>query len=248
MYESYSLMKSIIKKLYSCSISAVLIILLVGCSKDDTPQSVTIPAPIKSEQDTPSPSPQVTQTQSTDQQAEPVSARNDYLLQYTSVPPEDDRWITFGSYRAPRPTSWVWSTPKSTRIVSNYILPGISGVDKSDPALLTIVRFDSGEGGSLETNIYRWERQFRSQENAPIQPTIQKIQVNGKEATIVEIHGEFMGTGATWHLRDQTLLVVIVEEETDMLFFKYFGASITIDAHRDTLQTFLGEMELIPSR
>ena len=74
---------------------------------------------------------------------------------------------------------------------------------------------------------------------------MQTIQIDGEESTVVEFRGEYMGAGAAWHRPDQTLLIVIFEDVASTYYFKLLGPTSTIEAHRDSLFTFLANLERI---
>ena len=235
-HEAYSLMNNTVVQLSWCG---CLVFLIASCSNDDTPQPQTETPLIL-----------------TTNQQQPVEMTNPLLIEDDAVneddtttyrpkfsqstPPEDDRWITFGSYRAPKPSSWFWIPPKSTFVATSYTLPG---VEREDFASFTITQYEVDEGVKLDTNIQRWKALFRTYGGAPVVPVLNTLQINGKEASMVEIRGDYMGFSAAMHLRDHTLLVVVVEEETELFFFKILGPTATINAHRDDLLSLLDALE-----
>jgi len=175
----------------------------------------------------------------------------DYKSKYTYLPPEDERWIEFGIYRSPKPPTWSWIPPNTPIVKSSYVVPSI---ETGDSAAFTITHFELGEGGELAPNLKRWKLLFRTGwsvatdlSGGPVQPRIDSIIVNNRETTTIEMRGEYIGAGASWHLPDHTLLIVIVEDETGRFFFKLLGPTITIDAHREAFISVLTEMEpMIP--
>ena len=168
----------------------------------------------------------------------------DYQEMFTNLPPENDTLIQFGQNQIKRPPSWIWIRPKSSFVLSNYILPGILG---EESGVFTISRFEIGEGGDFETNILRWKGHFRNNEGAPIKPVVTQIEINGRIAQMVHFNGEYMGAGAAWHKPDYTLLIVLYEDETSRYFFKLLGPTETISAHRDALYDAIQSMVVIPT-
>ena len=168
--------------------------------------------------------------------------RKDFKSKYTVVPPVDESVITMSEFTASKPASWIWTPPRSTFVSANYILPA---VESSEPALLSISEFASGEGGNIEDNIARWNNQFRDFEGAPVKPVVEQISFQGLTATQVAFRGEYMGAGAAWHKPDHTMIVVVLEQPTKRVFFKILGPTETVDVHRDPLYEMLHSIELL---
>ena len=164
----------------------------------------------------------------------------DYRAVHTYLPPEDSAWIHFGSFRSPKPSVWLWDTPKSTFVTNSYVLPGVKD---GDSGVFTITQFETNGGGGLTANIQRWVAKFNTNQGAPIKPIVGSIIVHGLDSTTVEIRGEYMGAGGAWHLPDRTLLVVIFRHTSGVYYFKLLGPTKTIKAHRHSLFTFLEELE-----
>jgi hypothetical protein len=166
----------------------------------------------------------------------------DYRDKYTNAPPKDPQWIEFDSFRSPRPATWFWVAPKSSFVICNYVVPGVDG---SELATFAITQFDEGEGGDLSLNVKRWKSKFNTFHGAPVKPSIKTTLIIGKESTVVELRGEYMGAGAAWHRPDQTLLVVIFEDGSSTFYFKLLGPTKTVEAHRESLFAFLSSIEFV---
>ena len=216
------------------TILIVSIALVAGCT-DPEENPIQVQQPSTQSEETPTES---TGISFLDQQDESV----DYRAKYTAVPPEDSGWIEFGAFRSERPSTWFWVAPSSSFVLCNYVVPGIEG---SELAMFAITQFDEGQGGDLPLNLKRWKSKFNTYEGAPIKPSIRTILVHGTESTVVEIRGEYMGAGAAWHKPDQTLLVVILADDSGTYYFKLLGPTITIEAHRDSFFTFIEKIKLL---
>ena len=214
------------------TILIVGIALIAGCSNSEE-KAIEVVEPVMQETETQDNSP----TRSLLDENDEII---DYRDKYTTPPPDDPRWIEFGSYRSHRPSTWFWVAPKSSFTICNYIVPGVEG---NELANFTISQFEKGQGGDLTTNLKRWKSKFNTHNGAPVIPIIQTIQINGKESTAVEFRGEYMGAGAAWHRPDQTLLIAIYEDIENTYYFKLLGPTLTIEAHRDSLFTFLANLE-----
>ena len=168
----------------------------------------------------------------------------DRIDKFLHKPPADEGHISFGSFRSIRPPSWFWTPPKSQVVTVNYIVPSI---DDHEHAIFSVTRFNVGEGGLFRDNVTRWKSLFRSNDGAPVKPTYEVITVNGHDAIVAEFHGEYMGVGAAWHLKNHSLLVAEVSEPDGNIYFKLLGPTTTVDAHRPSFFKVLETIELVPA-
>jgi len=160
----------------------------------------------------------------------------DHGAKYTFNPPEDDSKIVFGSYHSARPLSWEWFVPISISNTCNYRM---EGTDTSDPALLTIKQFSLDDSEPIGKSIERWKALFRSDAGGPIFASMEELQVDGSDAAIVTLHGEYMGAGTGWRLKDHMLVVIILRNNTSTTFIKILGPKATVDQHASALGQFL---------
>jgi len=202
----------------------ILSFLLIGC-KPSSPKPTPQNKPVPNTQENVPPNTSDTSILA----EEEVENIEDRIDKFTITPPVDDANITFGEFYSKRPSSWFWIPPKSHVVTCNYIVPSI---DESEHAVFSVTQFHGDQGGVFVENIARWKRLFRSNDGSPIRPTIEVITVNNHDAVVAEFHGEYMGAGAAWHLKDHELLIAEVREEGVILYFKLLGPSITVKAHR----------------
>jgi len=205
---------------------SILPLLLASIACDQNPPNK--PAPVSAAQvTTPITAPNSSGISLLDEESESMS---DKIDGFTQTPPADDSIITIQEYVIDKPATWFWLPPKSTIVSANYVVPSVG---KNESALFSATFFNEGEGGHFTENIVRWKSMFRSNDGAPVKPEIVVIEVNGHDAVVAEFHGEYMGAGAAWHLKDHALLVAEVREPTGNIYFKVIGPRETLDAHKE---------------
>jgi len=128
------------------------------------------------------------------------------------------------------PTVWEEVPKKSDFVIAEFQVPGQDG-----PARLTL----STAGGDVAANIDRWRGQFQRGAEDPA-PRESKLNVDGKEATLVELFGSFrdmLNQGGP-QPASAMLGVVIPLRETNY-FVKLTGPRTTITATRETFVKFV---------
>ncbi len=151
----------------------------------------------------------------------------------------DPNWIIFNDFKSPKPKTWSWTTPSSNMRLANYLLQGARDTENIE---LVITQY---EGGELSNTIARLKSQFRSGGGASLRPTIKTITVADLPTTIVEITGEYMGLGSSYHHHDYTMLIALIEYETDTISLRLLGTSHAINEHRETWNSFLENITYI---
>jgi hypothetical protein len=209
---------------------------LFGCEKTpvDAPASVPLPdPPIELPPQKPN-----NERSFLDQQREKVDHEAKYQPRFEI----DPHWIIFSSFKSPRPDDWNWTTPKSNMRIANYTL---QSDQENDAAELSIIQFEKDKGGELNKNVQRWKKHFRSDGGGPVRAHISNTKVANLPTTIVEISGEYMGMGASWHRYNYTMLIALIEFEEGNIFLKLLGPTATIHEHRNTWNSFLEQTTLI---
>lgn len=168
----------------------------------------------------------------------------DYEAKYKPKPPADDNWITFGHFRSKKPSGWEWYLPKSLSVTCNYVL---RADDSTNKTTFSVLQFDKGEGGDLESNIKRWKQLFRTNEGGPIVPRTCNVKVQNRDAKLIEFNGEYMGSSAMFHIHNQTLIVIIDQHDQGRTHFKVLGPADVVDSQRESLFNFLENIELVPA-
>ncbi len=115
--------------------------------------------------------------------------------------------------------------------VAEYSVPRVGG-DAAD-AECTVITFGAGQGGSVESNVQRWIRQFDPVSAPPSQTT---TRTGGMPVTRVEVTGSYHpmmmpGAPAGASVQPGSRLVgAIVEAPSGSWFFKLTGPDATVKA------------------
>lgn len=138
---------------------------------------------------------------------------------------------TIGGVKFEIPAGWEEKALSSTMILGEYSLPGTAGVGR-----LTL----STAGGGTAANIDRWKGQFQ---RGPDDPEAKEspIAIDGKEGTMIEIHGAFNDTfGGGGPKTNWQLLGVAIPIDTQHNYFvKLTGPKETLTAKRDEFIKFV---------
>ena len=201
----------------------------VGCEQPEV-EKPTVPQPII--ENIPDQSQNSSGKSLLDQQREKIDHDAKFRQRFES----DPLLIIFSDFQSPRPTGWTWTAPSSNLRIANYAL---QGNDEIEGAELVIKQFAEEKGRDLNANIERWKNHFRSDKGGPVRPIISKTVVAGLPTTIIEINGEYMGIGASWHRYNYTMLIALIEYEKGDLFLRLLGPKQTIDVHRNSWKRFL---------
>ena len=151
-------------------------------------------------------------------------------------PPEDSTKLSLLGLTAPKPATWIWQPPKRTMRKANFTIPGRDG---EDPAELVINHFPEAPGNTLDANLSRWSKQFRTIDGGNPKPLISTTEADSMPVTIVELHGEYMGMGGHWHKLDHRMLMAIVDAPVGTIFIKLLGPDETVEASRDDYMSMI---------
>ncbi len=215
------------------TLACSLAVLAPGCGGDRD-----VPAPARP---TPAPDPQVQAPQGDRTTGGLDIEETDYEARWQVKPPEDPSLIEFLDLFAHRPATWTWVAPRSAMRLINYIVPAAEG---SEPADFAVIHFTEASGSTITSNIERWKSLFRSNDGGPLKPIITAMDIAGSDATIVELHGEYMGMGAGWHRPDYVFLGVIIPRPGERIYIKLVGPSATIEAHREAWNEVLSSLSI----
>ena len=148
----------------------------------------------------------------------------------------DPLLIIFSDFQSPRPAGWTWTSPLNSLRIANYT---VQVSDEIETVEFLIKQFAAEKGGDLDANIDRWKNHFRSDRGGPVRPIISKTIVAGLPTTIIEINGEYMGVGASWHRYNYTMLIALIEYERGDIFLRLLGPTQSIDEHRNSWERLL---------
>jgi len=154
------------------------------------------------------------------------------------------RWLADGAWRrgdvAPARVATYFATPVSGDL---------------DSAELRVNYFGPSQGGALEDNVLRWQRQFITDETTMRSATAKALtQLVGEiPLTTVEVSGVYLSSVtpmATEFVRKSgyTLFGAIVCAPGGSVFFKMTGPSATMEANRESFRKMLGSLKLLGDR
>jgi hypothetical protein len=109
--------------------------------------------------------------------------------------------------------------------LADYVVPGRDGHDQ---ARITVFQV----GGTIQENIDRWKRQFRSADRQPVEPNISELEADGMDITVVEFAGEYMGMGAPSFTADRLFIGAIVQAPSNQIVIRFVGPTATVEANR----------------
>ena len=137
----------------------------------------------------------------------------------------------FGDAKFDVPAGWEEKPAASSVLLGEFRVPGDSG-----PARLTL----STAGGGTASNMDRWKGQFQ-RGPSDTEPKESTLTIDGKTATLIEIHGTFNDTfGGGGPKPDSELLGVAIPIDADHNYFiKLTGPKSTIEAAREKFTAFV---------
>jgi hypothetical protein len=115
----------------------------------------------------------------------------------------------------------------------------VPGMDPKSGADITFFHFGAGGGGSVDENIQRWLRQFKSQPGAE---KVEKKDLGGRPVTLVSTEGTFssgMPGGPSAPMEGYALLGAILEDQGGNVFVKMTGPKATVQSAREAFITFI---------
>lgn len=201
---------------YCCMI---ILLLLTACDKGTTPVTNTAEESSPTAADSPTSQPS-------------AAVASDTSPQPTAWAPSDDPTIArFLNYVAPKSATWIEHPPAGLGRIANYTVPGRDG---DEAAHIVAHYFGQDQGGTVEGNIVRWQRQFQIDIDGTLpEPIVNRLEVNTLPVTTVEISGRWKEMGAVAFKSDQIFLAAIIELPQGNLFVRLVGQSATVNANRE---------------
>jgi hypothetical protein len=132
------------------------------------------------------------------------------------------------------PSGWVRAPQSSPMRLATYRVPRAAG--DADDAELAIFHFGGGQGGDVEANLSRWEKQFSDTKPGDTKRT--ERTVNGLKAHVLEIdQGTYTGMAmmpgqSTAAKTSYAMLAAVVETPSGSYFVKLTGPSKTVKAQQ----------------
>jgi hypothetical protein len=153
----------------------------------------------------------------------------------TSAPAASDDLA--GLFSFDLPPGWKELAPTRERVIN--LQPA------GDPAAAVTLSFLPGSAGGLAANVNRWRRQMGADALTPeAVAALSTHPLLNREATLVDVSGEFAGMGEGDVLPDQQLLGLIVCEESGSLFLKFTGPRALVESEREAFLGFAGSLGL----
>jgi hypothetical protein len=138
---------------------------------------------------------------------------------------------------APKPAVWIEHPPTGLGRVANYTVPGRDG---NEAAQIVVSYFGAGLGGDVESNIERWQYQFRpAPDGAPQEAIVEQFEVDTMPVTFVELAGDWMKMGQAWYTKDQLFIAVILETPQGKVFVRFAGQTATVEANRSAFMRMI---------
>ena len=145
------------------------------------------------------------------------------------------------TYKVPK--GWIEEKPENAMRKAQFRLPG---VNDSGDAMLTVFVFP-GTGGTVETNLNRWYRQFKQPDGSKTaeKAHLNKLTINNLQVTVVSISGTYLKSlspimdGDAKEISESALLAAIVETNSAPWFFKAVGPEVTIEHWRESFDQFV---------
>ena len=153
-----------------------------------------------------------------------------------SAPPADNTTVEVLGLSGTKPATWIWKPPTRTMRKANFTVPGPEG---SEAAELVVTHFPEAPGNTLEANVSRWSKQFRTIDGGTPKATLDTFEVDNMNISIVELHGEYMGMGGHWHKANYAMLAAVLDAPAGTVFIKMLGPDVTVDAHREGYTSFI---------
>jgi hypothetical protein len=152
-------------------------------------------------------------------------------------PSDDPKLAKFMGLVAPKPATWIEHPPSGMGRIANYTVPGRDG---SEAAHVVVYYFGRRLGGDIESNIERWQYQFKpGPDGAPQEPIVESFEVGGMPVTLVELAGEWMKMGQSWYTKDQLFIAAIVGTTEGNVFIRFAGQTATVENNRQAFRQMI---------
>lgn len=150
------------------------------------------------------------------------------LAQFVSSHPPTVEPVGAGGLSWTAPKSFTLAPSTSSMRVATYAIAAAPG--DPEPGDLGVFYFGPGQGGTVESNVARWQGQLVA-EPGTAKPTTKKTTVNGIAVTLVTAEGTYssgMPGGSAAPKKAFALLGAIAEGPKGEVFFKLVGPKKTV--------------------
>ncbi len=132
------------------------------------------------------------------------------------------------------PKAWLVVPSSSAMRFATYKVAAMPGDNEAGE--VSVFVFGKGDGGSVDSNVARWQGQFQAEGKSPKEPPApQKTKVGTIDVTIVTTEGIYasgMPGGSSTPKNGWALRGAIVEGPSGSVFFKLVGPKKTV--HKET--------------
>ncbi|RYD38489.1 MAG: hypothetical protein EOP86_00700 [Verrucomicrobiaceae bacterium] len=136
-----------------------------------------------------------------------------------------------------------WEARKEKKAMSagGFTLPGKDG---AAPIEADFYHFGAGQGGGVEPNLQRWQKQFLPDtQGNPAPMTREEITVGGQKALLVTITGTFLSGPAMspkkTPMRDYAMVGAILQSPEGDVFLKVTGPEAATLAQKDSIKQII---------
>lgn len=144
------------------------------------------------------------------------------------------------------PKGWTAAPSPSAMRVATYLAPAATG--DAEGAEVAVFFFGTGQGGSIESNVARWQGQL-APEGGGVAPKPVKKKFAGFDVTLVRADGTYasgMPGGATTPKKGWALYGAIAEGPQGNVFFKLVGPKKTVAKASPELDALLSSLKKAP--
>ncbi len=139
-----------------------------------------------------------------------------------------------GELEFPKPPEWEWVKPAVAFRTLQYRVPHAAGDGE-----LIVSAFAIGDGGGVQANIDRWQKQFQGADGMAVEVTKSERTVAGIQVTRADCAGLFLGMGMEKGKPGMAQLGAIVQGPQQMIFIRLIGPQATVDAWRSAFERMI---------
>lgn len=151
--------------------------------------------------------------------------------QEPAILPEEQQHVSFLGLQTVLPLNWHRVDPSSSMRLVQFIVPGDDGGRSAE---LIFYYFGTGQGGTPEANITRWQSQFHRTDGAPSTPEVVRFDVSDMPVTRVKLQGSYargIGTGPGGAGKpNQTLLAALLQTPRGQVTIQLHGDTPLVDS------------------
>jgi len=153
------------------------------------------------------------------------------------TPSDDPTRAAFHGLVFRKPAQWIETQPVTSLREANYSIPGRSGEDAAE---LAVLWFDSEFAQPIDVHVERLQMQFEpDSEDNPPQPEVQALEADGLPITVIDLFGAYVKPGSAWYSPQTRVVTAIVEAADGQLVLRLTGPDATVEQNLDRFRTML---------